>query len=76
MKGEDEIGGFRDLGCRRDHRGADENRSRLIIRAGEDACVSNRTDGALVSRKFRAIRMHMAHLHKASERHGHHAKKT
>lgn len=76
MKGENEIGRLTDLGCGRDDRGADENRSGFEICAGEKPGVGDWADGAIVARKFGAIRMKVGHLHKAGERHGQHAKQT
>jgi len=73
VKGEDEIGRFTELGRRRNHKRADENRSGFVVRAGEDSCMRDRADGTIVSRKFRAVRVEMAYLHKAGERHCQHA---
>lgn len=76
MKAEDEIARFRGLGRRRNHRSADEKRRGFVVRTGEDSRVSDRTNRAVMSGKFRAVRMDMAHLHKTGERHCHDTQKT
>jgi len=52
VEGEDEIGRFKELGGGHNYKCADENRRGLVIRAGENACVGDRADGAIVSGKF------------------------
>jgi len=76
MKRECEVRGLGGVGGHSYEERADENRSGFVVRAGEDSCMCDRADGAIVSGKFRAIRMDVAHLHKAGERYRQDAQET